>query len=386
MSYRFIIAGAGVYGSATACHLARSGADVLVLEAGEVAGGASGGAGMRGVRGSKRAPAELPAMRLAYDLWPALADDLDADTGYDRIGSLNLFEEDEVGMRGGEDALKAWAWRQRRLGVPTEALDAAGVRELEPEVADSISGALWSPLDGVADHAATTRAYAAAAVRHGAVITEHSPVAELLIDGDRIAGVVTADGVTHLAEDAVVLLNNSGAAPLVQSVGGEHLPFWRMYPQALTVRTSAPSPCRHLVSHHSRALSLKTIDAHTLMITGGWRGVLDESSGSGRTVESAVRGNLAAAVAAYPALADAELLTSQADRAETYSADDLPVVDTVAPYRNLLVGAGFSGHGFAIAPAVSLLLSRWLLTGIRPDELAPLGYHRFASAVSRSSS
>ncbi|TQL66404.1 sarcosine oxidase subunit beta [Nocardioides albertanoniae] len=386
MSYRFIIAGAGVYGSATAWHLARSGADVLVLEAGEVASGASGGTGKRGVRGSRRAPAELPALRLAYELWPALADELDADTGYHRIGSLNLFEEDEVGMRGGEDALRAWAWRQRRLGVPTEALDAAGVRELEPEVADSISGALWSPFDGVADHTATTRAYAAAAARHGAVVTEHSPVAELLTDGDRTIGVVTAGGTTHLASEAVVLLNNVGAAPLVQSVGGGHLPFWSMYPQALSVRTPSPSPCRHLVSHQSRALSLKTLDAHTLMVTGGWRGVRDEADGSGRTVESAVRGNLAAAVAAYPSLADAELLTWQADRAETYSADDLPVVDTVAPYRNLFVGAGFSGHGFAIAPAVSLLLSRWLLTGVRPDELAPLGYHRFTPAVSRSAS
>ena len=385
MSYRFIIVGAGVYGSATAWHLARSGADVLVLEANEVASGASGGAGKRGVRGSRRAPAELPAMRLAYELWPSLADDLDAETGYDRIGSLLLFEEDEVGMRGGADALQAWAWQQQRLGVPTEALDAAGVRELETEVADSISGALWSPLDGVADHTATTRAYAAAATRHGAVVTERSPVAELLTDDDRIAGVVTSDGATHLATDAVLLVNNTGAAPLVQSVGGAHLPFWRMYPQALTVRTASPSPCRHLVSHQSRALSLKTVDTHTLMVTGGWRGVRDQASGSGRTVESAVLGNLAAARSAYPALEDAMLLTSQADRAETYSADDLPVIDMVAPYRNLLVGAGFSGHGFAIAPAVSLLLSRWLLTGTRPDELVPLGYHRFTPASRRSS-
>lgn len=44
----FLIVGGGVYGMATAWHVARSGADVLVLERNTVASGASGGPGRRG--------------------------------------------------------------------------------------------------------------------------------------------------------------------------------------------------------------------------------------------------------------------------------------------------------------------------------------------------
>ncbi|MFC7405649.1 NAD(P)/FAD-dependent oxidoreductase [Georgenia alba] len=377
MRHRFIIVGAGIYGSATAWHLARQGADVLVLEAGEVAGGASGGPGKRGVRGNRRAATELPLMRLAYDLWPRLAEELDADTGYERVGSLNLFEEDQPGMRGGLAALRALAWRQDRLGVPTEALDERQVRELEPGVAPAVRGGLWSPLDGVADHTATTRALAAAARQAGAVVQEHTPVASLIRSGNRVTGVVTRSGETHEADEAVVLLNNSGAAALAATVDGAPLPFWRMVPQALTVRTTGTSPVRHLVGHHNRALSLKTLGPHELMVTGGWRGVWDERAGAGSTVESAIRGNLAEARAVYPDLADATLQTAEASRAETYSADDLPVIDVLPPTTNLLVGSGFSGHGFAIAPAVALLLARWLLTGDRPEPLTGLAYRRF---------
>ncbi len=63
----FVIVGGGIYGVATAWELARGGADVLVLEARDIASGASGGLGKRGVRANGRDIRELPLMRAAYD-------------------------------------------------------------------------------------------------------------------------------------------------------------------------------------------------------------------------------------------------------------------------------------------------------------------------------
>jgi len=72
----FVIVGGGVYGAGVAWELARRGADVLLLEAQQIACGASGGLGKRGVRANGRDLRELPLMRLAYDLWPTLAEDI----------------------------------------------------------------------------------------------------------------------------------------------------------------------------------------------------------------------------------------------------------------------------------------------------------------------
>ena len=54
MRAEFVIVGGGIYGVATAWTLASRGASVVVLEARDVAAGASGGPGKRGVRANGR--------------------------------------------------------------------------------------------------------------------------------------------------------------------------------------------------------------------------------------------------------------------------------------------------------------------------------------------
>ncbi|HEV8190636.1 MAG TPA: FAD-dependent oxidoreductase, partial [Ktedonobacterales bacterium] len=88
MQHDYVIIGGGVYGSGVAWELARRGADVLLLESGTIASGASGGPGKRGVRANGRDVRELPLMRMAYELWPKLAGEIGAPTGYERIGNL----------------------------------------------------------------------------------------------------------------------------------------------------------------------------------------------------------------------------------------------------------------------------------------------------------
>jgi sarcosine oxidase, subunit beta len=163
--YDYVVIGGGIYGCAAAWELARRGAQVVVLEARTVASGASGGLGKRGVRACGRDPRELPLMRLAYDLWPALAGDIGAETGYERTGLLHLFEREPDGLDGGWASAPARGWAQHQRGIVTELLDHDAVHALEPDVCDAVSGALYCPDDGIADHTATTRALAAAAAR-----------------------------------------------------------------------------------------------------------------------------------------------------------------------------------------------------------------------------
>ncbi|WP_020499104.1 NAD(P)/FAD-dependent oxidoreductase [Sciscionella marina] len=384
MRYKFVIVGAGVYGCALAFYLARRGEQVVVLESAEVASGASGGLGKRGVRANRRAAAELPLMRLAYPLWERLADDLGADIGYERTGGLNLVEQEVTGTTGGLASLRARAWHQRELGIPTEVLDRDQVREYEPGAAETVHGALWCPLDGMADHTATTRAFATAAMAAGAVFEEHTEVAQLIRDGARVSAVETADGRRFEAGEAVVLLNNTGVADLAATLDVQ-LPLWWLIPQAMTVKTANPI-CGHLLGHDHRALSMKPLDG-SVMISGGWRGRWNPETRRGEPVQQNVERNLAEARTVFPALGDAIVEQVDTRSAETCSVDALPIVDVLPTVSNVLIGAGWSGHGFAIAPAVATLIADWLTGPTQPDTLLPLRYQRFRSPglpVSRS--
>ncbi|MBP3927271.1 MAG: FAD-binding oxidoreductase, partial [Clostridium sp.] len=57
--------------------------------------------------------------------------------------------------------------------------------------------------------------------------------------------------------------------------------------------------------------------------------------------------------------------------------DGVPVVSPVDEVPGLYLAAGFSGHGFGIAPAVSLCLSQLILGEKTAVDVSPLAYHRF---------
>jgi sarcosine oxidase subunit beta len=71
-------------------------------------------------------------------------------------------------------------------------------------------------------------------------------------------------------------------------------------------------------------------------------------------------------------------VSSVADRAESVTPDLVPIVDTLPQSRTTLFATGWSGHGWAIAPAVAEALALWLTTGTRPVELVPFTASRFA--------
>uniref|UniRef100_UPI000B7E6DD9 NAD(P)/FAD-dependent oxidoreductase n=1 Tax=Candidatus Entotheonella palauensis TaxID=93172 RepID=UPI000B7E6DD9 len=288
----FIIVGGGVYGAGVAWELARRGAEVLVLEAGEIASGASGGLGKRGVRANGRDVRELPLMRAAYDLWPDLHERLGAPTGYERVGNLHLLERD-LDLAGAG----AQAWMQGQQGIATTLLSAEAVREMEPDLHSRIRGALYCPDDGVADHTATTRALAQAAQRHGAVIREHTQVTQLERSGDRIVAVITAQEERIEVGRTVLLLANTFVPDLLKTQFGVTLPVWAMWPQIVLTEPVEPMPVHYLIGHASRTLAMKSTPDSRVMISGGWRGRLNPDTGQAEPQADQVQGNAAEAVA-----------------------------------------------------------------------------------------
>ena len=372
MRAEFVVVGGGIYGMATAWSLARSGADVLVLEAHEVAAGASGGLGKRGVRANGRDLRELPLMRLAYDLWPTLDVELGAATGFECTGHLQVYERHhDIG------AAAVRARVQTAMGIPTVHLEGERVREVEPGLAATVLGALHAPLDGVADHEATTRAYAAAAIRAGARLRTGADVVGLVRGGDRVRGVTLRDGSTVEVGRALVLLNNAGMLDLVARDLGCQLPVWNIFPQVVRSTPAPVAPFASYVGHLHRPVALKMIPGGSVMLSGGWRGRWNPETRRGETIPASVTGNWAEAVALFPAMADLAIAEAMADRAETTCLDLVPVIDRVPRASNVFLACGWSGHGWALAPALAPLVAEWVLGGSTPDLLRPFSLSRF---------
>ena len=370
----YIIVGGGVYGCATAWNLAKEGASVVLLEASAVAAGASGGLGERGVRANGRDVRELPLIRRSHQIWPELEDHLPGPTGYRRTGHLLLAEnEEDLGRLEVQGAL------QNRHGLASELLHGAHVAELEPGVHSKVHRALYCPSDGVADHATTTRSWAQAATELGVDIREASPVKSVWLEGDAVRGVHTATEDSLSARRGVILLANDAVGPLMRHAWKVQLPIWSVAPQVILTEPTPEVLVRHLIGHASRRLAVKALPDGRVMLSGGWRGRWDSASGEGRVIQSALTGNWEEAVTVFPRLGGLAVERAAADRAESICIDGVPIIDRLDTKIPVWFGTGWTGHGWAIAPAVAEALADWILTGVRPGPLAPFGLSRFGT-------
>ncbi|WP_215542760.1 NAD(P)/FAD-dependent oxidoreductase [Amycolatopsis sp. CA-230715] len=377
-SAEYVVVGGGVVGTATAWSLAGRGAEVTLLEANELASGASGGPGRRGVRAGGRDLRELPLARRAQELWPELDTLLGAPTGYQRDGRLSLYDVEIAGTSGWQ-SLPAKVQAQQAAGVPCEIVDRARLDEMQPGIADEVEFALYTPNDGTADHPATTRAFAKAAVERGATIAEHTGVTRFSPNEDGSV-VLHLDGGDRLkATRGVVLAANRSIPRLLLDSAGVTLPMWEKATQVTFVAAPTGFALNHAVGHPRRSLSVKMTDEGSVMLSGGRPGGWDPVTGVGTPDPVVLRTALADLAATLPALSDVDVLAVDNNRADTSTTDLIPVIDTVPGMASVFVGTGWSGHGFALAPAVAEAFTNWALDGERPDSVRPFTFERLGA-------
>ena len=250
-------------------------------------------------------------------------------------------------------------------------------------MSENVLAAIYCPQDGVADHTATTQAMATAARAHGVSILEHAPVTSLTRKDGRVVTLGAIVDNKHIeipVGEQVTLLSNAHIASFVRQQLGLELPIWRMLPQVMALEAQVPPPMQHLIGHAHRTLAIKPLPDGRVMISGGWRGRWNKATNQGEPIAQQVEGNRQEAIAVYPSLADLPVAEVYTDRIETLSIDGIPIIDYLPGTSNLLLGVGWSGHGWAIAPAVAKLMATWLLNGSRPSLLAPFRYSPLRSS------
>ena len=196
-----IVIGAGVIGASVAYRLAQAGAAVTVLEATRIGGGTSG-ISFAWTNANKKPPKPYHDLNVAgMRAHAALAEEFGATPWWHGGGSLEWeAEPDRQAQRENIEQLQAW-------GYATEWVTRREVQELEPEIDPATIGdapVAFSPEEGWLDPVVYAHAMLSAARRrHGAKVICGARVVDLIMTGDRVTGVRTADGTQYEADTVV---------------------------------------------------------------------------------------------------------------------------------------------------------------------------------------
>jgi sarcosine oxidase subunit beta len=384
-----VIVGGGIYGTSLAYQLASIGRTVTLLEAGEIACGASGGPGERGVRANGRDMAELPVCAIAQNLWAHYQQKFQGGVGYRRTGGIQVYDipyghrEHEVRCRMAVNATCLAS-----LGTPSEILTRSDVVSREPELAAGIIGAIYCANDGVCDHTFATQQFGREAAKAGAVVRTGAKVVEIVHARGATTAVKLADGETIPVGQWLVVTANSGAEALLEPLlkPTELGLTWNLMPQMHFVSNPLKKKVNYLLSHAHRKLAVKQLPDQTLMLSGGAH-VAHTQEGLWKGSLSAMTQNVADAIHTFPFIDNSSFLSVDASRAETVSADLIPLIGQPENASNLIYGYGWSGHGFAVSLGFTKLFTDWIVSGTKPEMLepfAPARFHKPAAEVARA--
>jgi sarcosine oxidase, subunit beta len=336
---RVVVAGAGAIGASIAYHLALRGADGVVLaDAGEIAGGATGKA-MGGVRQQFTTEAEVRLAQASVRLFRELGAPL-----FEPVGYLFLATSPE-----GLAELEARRDVQAALGVPVAAVDPGFVEGLRVE---DVLGATICREDGIADPAGVTRELVRRAAERGVEVRERTDA---------------------LALDADVHVVACGArSATVAAARGVELPVRPLVRQLADVGPVAGVPGDLPMTIEENGFHFRRVGADGIRLAMGepelrWDGP--------ETVRDELVEDWRARLAhRFPRAAGAPVRRAWAGFYDM-TPDAHPIIGPVG--GGLYAACGFSGHGFMQSPAVGDAVAAELLGETPPFDLAPYRLGRF---------
>ena len=366
-----IVIGSGIVGSAAAYELAKRGVNVLVLEKyTNIGDGASSrnGAGVR--LGGRVSPEAELAAKAIYDIWPTLGEELDADLEYTCAGSLTLAHS-ETQIASLEVKLK----KDQKVGAPSRMIDGKEAREICPYLSEYVEKAVWSEKDGHANPMVTTLAYYRAARRLGVhYITGENVVALEKVRG-RVRKVITEMGNTYEA-DRVILAAGFNSRRIAKTVG-LWIPFLKRVDECMITEVQPPMFQTRLSCADGNFYGSQT--RHGSFIFGGNTNLerFEECYDDKPINTNKQTSDKCRAIAKFiPALKDVKVVRHWAGWLDSM-VDKLPIIQEIPEVPGLILACGFSGHGFAIGPAVGKVIAEIVLDEPTCVDVSALNYDRF---------
>ncbi len=411
-----VIIGGGVVGAFTALELTKRGVTPLLLEKAEI-GAEQSSRNWGYIRQQGRDDPEIPLMVEAHNTWAALEGELGVDIGWAERGNLRL-------LTGAADLdwYRAWAAKGQAHGVPAQMLEPNEIGPLLPGSVGDWAGAMFTPNDGQADPGRATRAVAEAAAANGAIVMTHTTAEAILTSNGSVKGVQTSLGV--VATKRVVVAGGIWTRRLLLPLGlnlpmqwvrltvAETMPVkdfpdipavWShdvafrktargtvlfaasqradvdiMLSAANNISAFSPTLMKNLKTFQVRLGRAAWLDTRNRLDPRhrfcGW-----EPKPNQRSVTIA-RDALSAI---YPQLRSIPVARSWGGYIDG-TPDNLPILSSVEQVQGLVIGAGFSGHGFGLSPASGGVLADLALDGTSPrHDVSAFSFGRFASGEFR---
>lgn len=360
-----VIIGGGIEGTAAAWALSQRGVtDVVVLERNTVASGMTGKSS--GIVRCHYGVSSLAAMAtVGLEVFEKADEIFGTDIGFRQTGYVVGVGSQDV------DALRKSLAAQRSVGVQTEQIDAGEVARMWPWADLSPFAAFgWESRGGYGDAYQTAQAFAVSARAAGVRIRQGVAAAELSLDGDRVTGVRTADGDT-VSAGSVVVATGVWTRPFLAPYGID-VPIRVVREQIVLID---PGVDVGPVPVFSDLVSLQYVRPEVGgEILFGNSDLSDPEDAdpdaySNRASEAFVDLTVERVGTRFPGLTDAAIASSYAGCYDATS-DWNPVISATG-IDGLWVAAGFSGHGFKIAPAVGRLVADLVVDGRSGDPRIP---------------
>lgn len=409
-----IVVGGGIVGCSAAYYAARSGMRVLLVER-DAPGSAQSGRNLGFVRQQSRDFKELPLMIGAMSIWRQIEAELGRRVGWQQGGNLSLaFSE--------ADLVSRRAWQQRateEFGLDTRMLSVTETQALVPQLATDcgVVGAMYTPSDGKAEPPRATRAFFDAALEAGAAFAFGEPVTRIEIGAGKVSGVRIGDRLYRAG--TVIVAAGAGSAALLRKAG---LNLPQEFIRATVARTVAGPGARipACISGQNIGIRQDVNGAYLTSVAGGEYDLRFDSWRHMRWYEATRKSNPGAARIDYlapikrllprrmpmpladfppsrdnprpeffraeqasreftrlfPALADLEIETLWAGIIDTMP-DVIPVLGSIEGLSGMLVGTGFSGHGFGPGPMAGKVLADLAAGRQSPVDISNLSPMRF---------
>ena len=365
-----VIIGAGAIGASIAYQLGRRGVrDVVVLERYAVgAGSTSKAAGGIRVQFATRVEIELSLRGLAF--FKRFEDEMGVPCDFHQEGYLFVVTDEPTLARFRDNVAL-----QRSMGADVRVIAPDDARALVPSLnMDDALAAVWGPMDGHASPNDVVQAYAAQARARGVRIVEDTPVTGIVVERDRVAGVLTPAG----AIATPLVVNAAGPwAPLVGRMAGLDLPVDPRRRHIFV--TDAFDGIRHplpLVTDTASGFYCRSEQGAILMSPGDIGAVTEyEARVDWSVLEVAVE----KAIRRIPALEGAQVRHAWAGL-RPLTPDGRAILDWAPGVEGLYLAVGFCGHGFQHSPGVGETVAEVLLDGRSTLDIQDLRLGRFPAA------
>ncbi|MGN6797513.1 MAG: NAD(P)/FAD-dependent oxidoreductase [Gaiellaceae bacterium] len=360
-SAEVVVIGGGVMGAAALRYLAELGCSrPLLLERDTLACGSTG--------------------HCAGGVRTLFSDELNVRIGVESIRRLQRFEE-EVGEQldlrldgylfllddpADVERFTADLVHQAAAGIETRALAPEEAQEIVPQLAvDDLCGAVFNPVAGIVTPDLVVQGCVRRAARLGARVEQSCLVERIVVEGGRVAGVVTGSG--QIATPCVVLTAGVWSRELAATAGFE-LP---VEPERRSMYVTGEAP------RFPKRLPLTIDFSSSFYFHREGKGILF----GGR--EQSLDDLAPHAARRLPALAELEVRHAISGFYEM-SPDHNALIGAAAEPAGLVYATGFSGHGFQQGLVVGEHLAELALTLEPTFDLAQFDAERFARGTARA--